>query len=214
MEPSVLKTERSRIGEGIMKKTITFALAALMLVCVNTNVAEARASNADRRSKIDAIAKDALNVITTNRERAQDLFDKSYGWSVFDNFKLSLGISGGGGRGVAVRKAENQRIYMNMGTVGLNIGLGAQKYQVVFFFEDKGTFDDFVNKGWQADANANAVAGIYGANAESAVGSAGANYEASFNNGLALFQITDAGLMLQADIAGTKFWKNKKLNKK
>ncbi len=31
-------------------------------------------------------------------------------------------------------------------------------------------------------------------------------------NGLAVYQITDKGLMLQADISGTKNWKNKKLN--
>ncbi len=80
--------------------------------------------------------------------------------------------------------------------------MGAQKYQVVFFFENKKVFDNFVDKGWQADANANAVAET-----------AGANAEAAFKNGIAVYQITQAGLMLQADIAGTKYWKNKKLNK-
>ncbi len=32
-------------------------------------------------------------------------------------------------------------------------------------------------------------------------------------NGLAVYQITDKGLMLNADISGTKFWKDKNLNK-
>ena len=79
--------------------------------------------------------------------------------------------------------------------------LDAQKYQVVFLFQNRETFDKFINKGWEADANANAVAGT-----------AGANAEATFRDGVALYQITQAGLMLQADIAGTKYWKDKKLN--
>jgi lipid-binding SYLF domain-containing protein len=91
---------------------------------------------------------------------------------------------------------------MKMGTAGLNIGLGAQKYTVIFFFENKTVFDKFIDKGWEADANANAVAGNKGTNAE-----------AQFRNGIAIYQITKGGLMLQADIAGTKYWKHKKLNR-
>jgi hypothetical protein len=29
---------------------------------------------------------------------------------------------------------------------------------------------------------------------------------------MAFYQLTEGGLMLQADISGTKYWKNKKLN--
>ena len=56
--------------------------------------------------------------------------------------------------------------------------------------------------GWQADLTASAVAG-----------ESGAEGKANFTNGLAIFQLTDKGLMLHADLAGTKYWKNKKLNR-
>ena len=195
-----------------MKNVIVSALSLLLIMTLGLESAEAKSRAQNKREKMDAIAQDALKVITTNREHAQQLYDQAYGYAVFDNLKISFFFSGGGGHGVAVEKASGNRTYMNMGTGGLNIGLGAQKYQVIFLFEDKATFDDFVNKGWQAEANANAVAGNKGLNAESSAGAAGANVEAVFENGMALYQITDAGLMLQADIAGTKFWKNKKLN--
>jgi lipid-binding SYLF domain-containing protein len=90
---------------------------------------------------------------------------------------------------------------MKMGTGGIGFGLGAQNYNVVFLFETRAAFDGFVEKGWQADASAQAAAG-----------SAGANAEATFRNGVAVWQITDKGLMASADIAGTKYWKNDKLN--
>ncbi|MEE4274069.1 MAG: hypothetical protein V2I67_20495 [Thermoanaerobaculales bacterium] len=54
---------------------------------------------------------------------------------------------------------------------------------------------------WQADASAQAAAGTAGAGAKS-----------GFVNGIAIYQLTDKGLLASADIAGTKYWKNKKLN--
>jgi len=76
-----------------------------------------------------------------------------------------------------------------MGTAGLNFGLGAT------------SFKNFVDKGWQAEAGAYAVAGT-----------AGANADPSFRQGMAVFTLTDGGLMLQADISGTKYWKSEDLH--
>jgi len=90
---------------------------------------------------------------------------------------------------------------MQMGTAGVGIGLGANKYQIVFLFQDAQTFNNFVEKGWQADAGATAAAGTHAADVKT-----------DFTNGLAIYQMTEKGLMANADIAGTKYWKNDKLN--
>ncbi len=155
-----------------------------------------------KRMKIDETSKEALDELLAKNAKAKMLFDNSYGWAVFDNLKLAFGFSGGGGNGVAVAKASGDRTYMKMGTAGIGFGLGANKYQVVFLFQDERTFENFVHSGWQADATASAVAGQSGAEAKT-----------DFVNGLAIYQITDTGLMAHADVAGTKYWKNKKLNR-
>lgn len=90
---------------------------------------------------------------------------------------------------------------MSMGTGGVGLGFGGKKYNVIFLFQDEKTFTGFVNKGWQADTSATAAAGT--AAAEAGTG---------FVNGIAIYQITDAGVMAQADISGSKYWKDKKLN--
>jgi len=154
-----------------------------------------------KRAKIDETAKESLDEVFKGSEGAKELFDNSYGWAGFDNLKIAWGFSGGGGNGVAVNKKSGARTYMKMGTVGVGLGLGAQKYQVIFLFQDEKTFRNFVDKGWQADATAQATAGT-----------AGAGGQTGFVNGIAIYQITDKGLMASADIAGTKYWKNKKLN--
>jgi lipid-binding SYLF domain-containing protein len=155
-----------------------------------------------KRQRIDEVADFALKKVLASNPKAEGLFDKSYGWAVFDNLKLALVFSGGGGNGVAVTKGSGERTYMKMGTVGIGLGLGGKKYQLVFLFQDEQTFSNFVEKGWQADAQASAVAG-----------NEGANVQTDFVNGLAVYQVTDTGLMASADIAGTKYWKNKKLNR-
>jgi len=155
-----------------------------------------------KRMKIDETAKEALDELLAKNAKAKLLFDNSHAWAVFDNLKLAFGFSGGGGNGVAVEKASGDRTYMKMGTAGVGFGLGANKYQVVFFFQDPKTFDNFVNKGWQADAGATASAGTNAAEVKT-----------GFVNGIAIYQMTEKGLMANADIAGTKYWKNKKLNR-
>jgi lipid-binding SYLF domain-containing protein len=155
-----------------------------------------------KRAKIDETAKEALDEVFKGNEAPKQLFNNSYGWAPFDNLKIAWGFSGGGGNGVAVNKKTGARTYMKVGTVGVGLGLGAQKYQVVFLFQDEKTFNNFVEKGWQADATAQATAGTEGVGGQT-----------GFVNGVAIYQLTDKGLMASADIAGTKYWKNKKLNK-
>jgi lipid-binding SYLF domain-containing protein len=154
-----------------------------------------------KAQKIDETADETLQELFAENAKAKTLYENSYGWAVFDNLKMALGISGGGGNGVAVEKASGERTYMKMGTGGVGLGIGVNKYQVVFLFEDAQTFTNFVEKGWQAEAEATAAAGESAAEAKT-----------NFVNGLAIYQLTEKGLMANADIAGTKYWKNKKLN--
>jgi lipid-binding SYLF domain-containing protein len=186
-------------------KKLALALALLALVpnaaLVAKEEAKKEAKAADRRGEIDKMADATLKELIEKNASAKATLEKAFGWAVFDNTKVAIGLSGGGGKGVAVEKGSGARTYMKMGTGGVGLGLGAQSYKVIFMFESQDVFRGFVDKGWQADAGATAAAGT-----------AGANAEASFRNGIALWQFTDAGLMAAADIAGTKYWKNDKLN--
>ncbi len=192
----------------IRKLAGVLAAATLLAATVNPPPAHAGDTKSSkelkreaRRAEIDEVAQEALETLFARCPKARELFEKAHGWAVFDNLKIAFGISGGGGNGVAVEKATGRRTYMKMGTGGIGFGLGGQKYQVIFFFQDEQTFRNFVDKGWVAEASAKAAAGTSGANAKT-----------TFTNGMAVYQLTEAGLMANADIAGTKYWKNDKLN--
>jgi len=180
-----------------------FLSLALAISCTSAMAQDGTKSKTQRKKEtIDSMAQGALDDLFAKDKHARELYDLSYGYAVFSSVKVMFGVSGGGGSGVAVVKGTGQRVYMKMGTGGLGIGLGGQKSQIIFLFQDRKTVEDFIYNGWQGDASANAVAGTAGANAST-----------SFTKGMVIYQITESGLMLKADAAGTKYWVDKKLNK-
>jgi lipid-binding SYLF domain-containing protein len=192
-----------------MRKTamiLTLCVVVLALAAPGTVLADEEKSSTElsrdaKRAKINEVAQDTLQRLFKENPKAKELYDRAIGWAVFDNTKVAFGVSGGGGNGVAVSKETGKHAYMKMGTVGVGFGLGVNSYQVVFLFQDDVTLNNFIEKGWQADAGATASAGKNAAEVKT-----------NFVNGLAIYQLTDKGLMLNADIAGTKYKLNNKLN--
>ena len=156
---------------------------------------------AKRKARVDDAAVEAMERLMSEHPGAESLLGRSFGYAVFSNLKVAVGVSGGGGSGVAIDRSSGERTYMRMSSAGVGFGLGGQRYHVVFFFETQEAFDRFVEKGWQADASAQAAAGKDGANARS-----------SFHDGIAVFQLTKKGLLASADVTGTKYWKDDELN--
>lgn len=156
---------------------------------------------AEARKEINKKADASLARLFKIDSRAKALYDISYGYAVFDNSKSSFLITVGHGSGVAVSKAGRDRTYMRMLSGGANLGAGVQFYQNIFLFENKKSFDDFVNLGWEAGTAANAN---FGRNSLDA--------QVRFVNGMALFQLAETGINLSVDVTGTKYWKDGDLN--
>jgi len=192
-----------------MKQHVLGSVVVVAVVCLVAAIGPAAAQEQSwedldrqaKQAKIDETAQQSLDQVLEGSEKAKLLLDNSYGWAAFDNLKIAFGFSGGAGNGVAVNLKTGDRTYMKMGTAGVGVGLGGQKYQVVFLFQDEQTFRSFVDTGWKADASASATAG-----------SSGVGGQVDFVNGIAVYMLTDKGLMANADITGTKYWKNKKLS--
>jgi lipid-binding SYLF domain-containing protein len=155
------------------------------------------------RHEIDKTADASLKRLFKAVPQSKDLFDKSYGYAVFDNHKSAFLLAVGSGAGVAVNKGTGTRTYMKMGSVGANIGAGVQFYRSIFLFETESAFNSFVTSGWEANTSADA-----------SVGKAAAGAEVKFNGGMAFYNLADSGALVSASIAGTKYWVSEDLNKK
>jgi lipid-binding SYLF domain-containing protein len=170
-------------------------LAAALMLSFGTAFAQGDAKVEQRRLEIDTNAQATLDDLMKNQADVRDLYNKAAGYAVFTATKAGFIVSGGGGTGVAVNKATGQRTYMRMGTGGIGLGIGAQRYSLVMLFETDAHLSRFVQGGWDSSATA-----------EAAAGQEGVSVRSSFIDGVAFFQITEKGLMAHADVTGTKFW--------
>ena len=91
-----------------MKKSTWIAVAvclALILSSPAVFAQEGGGKKDKKRSKIDARSGEILDKALAESTNAKELYDKAISYAVFDNTKVALGVSGGGGSGVAGAKA-------------------------------------------------------------------------------------------------------------
>ena len=193
-----------------MRAFTNFALAALATVTLIGVSAQDRHHDGDdqvaasglaeRRQDILDMSKAAINDLRKDKSAAQ-LIDSAYGHAVFDTTKGGLIVTGAGGTGVAMHKNGSNPVYMHMGSGGVGLGAGLENFKFIVLFENEDTYKRFIDGEWSGGATAQAAAGREGA---AVVG--------KFNNGVAVYHITDKGLIAQADVSGVRFWPSDRLN--
>jgi len=195
-----------------MRAFTNFALSALAAVTLVGVSAQSNRDNngdndqvaasglAERRQDILDMSKKTLNELRKDKSAAE-LLDDAYGTAVFDTTKGGLLVTGAGGTGVAMRKNGSNPVYMHMGSAGVGLGAGLENYKFIVLFESEDVYKRFIDGEWSAGATAQAAAGRDGA---AVVG--------KFNNGVAVYHITDKGLIAQADVQGVRFWPSDRLN--
>jgi lipid-binding SYLF domain-containing protein len=201
-----------------MKRITNIALAALAtmtLAGVSSVSAQDRHSEGDRHGAADELDAEGLTarrqeIIAMSKSTIADmredesfeaLLDDAYGHAVFDTTKGGFIVTGAGGTGVAMRKSGGDPVYMHMGAGGVGLGAGLENYKLVVLFENEEVYKDFIDGAWTAGASAQAAAGRDGA---AVVG--------KFVNGVAVYHLTDKGVIAQADVTGVKFWPSDRLN--
>ena len=163
-------------------------------------------SPAEERSEINDDSKKTLQMLYKAHPNAKGKIQNSYGYATFSNFGVNLlFFSAEGGSGVAVNNKTKKRIYMNMASGGVGIGLGVKDFRAIFIFDNKKVFNSFVNSGWEANAQAEAAAKANkkGGAIEGAI---------TIQPGIKLYKLTKNGLAIQATVQGTKYWKDDDLN--
>ncbi|HYG54986.1 MAG TPA: YSC84-related protein [Burkholderiales bacterium] len=176
---------------------------ALLLLAAATAHAQ---SPEEKRAEIRKMRSETLAKLYQAHPKARGAVAGAYGYAVFSNVGINLIFASlAAGRGVAHDNRTKRDVFMKMGSAGVGLGLGLKDFRGVFVFRTRKAFDDFVNDGWEAGAHANAVAkaGKEGGALEGAI---------TVAPGVELYQLTEAGLALEATIQGTKYFKDDELN--
>jgi lipid-binding SYLF domain-containing protein len=194
-----------------MKRTLLLILAAACLALPATaGLFGPKGDTPDE--KRDKIRKDRDEILAKLYEaypKTKEQIKNAAGYATFNNTSMNLFLlSTGHGYGMVVDSKTGKETFMAMGSLGGGVGLGAKDLRAVFIFKNADVIKQFVESGWQfgGQTDATAKAGDKGVAAakEAGVDTGGNLFE--------IYQLTEAGISLQATVAGTKYWKDSKLN--
>lgn len=200
-------------------KKITLIFSSILLVYLtivvsNTFAQDEQSKNtkspkeiAKLKKKIQQGKTKGLKELYKVEPSAKDKISSSYGYAVFTNTGVNLFVlSSGNGKGLAINNSTGNETYMKMISFGAGIGIGIKSYYGIFIFDNELVFNEFLEKGWSADGQADATA---------ETGEEGVSVSKAMNiaPGVILYQIADKGFAAQATVQGTKFIVDDDLNK-
>lgn len=178
----------------------------LSVVALSFLSVPAFAGPAEQRSEIQSETQKTLERLYKEEPGTRDEIATAEGYAVMANGGLKLiVISAGYGKGLTHDNKTGKDTYMEMATGGVGLGLGIKDYRLVFVFKTREALNHFITDGWDfsGEADATAKAGAEGGEASGAVDAI---------PGVRVYQLTEAGLSLQATLQGTKYWADDELN--
>ncbi len=183
-----------------------WSIAGLLLVAVLSGCVSPKGDTvAEKKQHVQTMRSETLAELYQIHPFSKTQIEGAAGYGVFSNvgFNLLL-LSTASGWGIVRDRDDGNDTYMKMYSAGIGPGLGVKDFRGVFVFTTPEALASFVDNGWDASAQADAVA-----KSEDKGGSwAGAVDVAP---GIKLYQLARQGLALQATIQGTKFWKDDEL---
>ncbi|KPC55379.1 BPSL1445 family SYLF domain-containing lipoprotein [Amantichitinum ursilacus] len=176
-------------------------LAASMLAATGCSTTSgSKGSAADKRTAIDANVDSALAKLYASAKGSKELVAKSQGVLVFPSV-LAAGLVVGGEYGEgALRTGGTSSGYYSTAAVSVGLQAGAQSKAVIFLFMTKEALNKFTaSKGW--------TAGVDGSVALAKIGANGDVDTSSVSAPVVGFVLTNAGLMANLNLEGTKVTK-------
>jgi lipid-binding SYLF domain-containing protein len=192
----------------------------------------------EKRQTVRQQRDEMLAELFKSQPQLKERLKKAAGYATFKQSDVNLFLlASGQGYGLLVDNKTGKETFMRVASLGGGVGFGIKDLRVVFIFNDPKVMRSFVEQGWQFGGKADAAAKYQdtGISAEQSVkadvdfkegtvasGSstdARAGLEAkdaqsqsvALGGAMEIYQFTQSGVSLQATVAGTKYWKDKKL---
>jgi lipid-binding SYLF domain-containing protein len=186
-----------------MQRRKIFLIGASMLLALGT-AAHAQDKSA-KQAEVKAKATAALQDFYKADPKLKAAVEKAPGYAVFTTYGLSFGLGGAGGKGVAHDAKAGRDVYMNIAQASAGLQIGASDTRYLFVFNDPKALATFIDKGWDASAQASVGAGDSKKDANAKAG-------AGNLTGGTMHLLTKTGLQMGAAVSGLKAWKDSDLN--
>jgi len=188
-------------------KRLAMKIGCLLFVGILPGCAAPKGESVQaKRNYVQQMKSETLARLYKEAPEARQKVASASGYAVFSSINSNLLLlSSASGYGVCVDRASGRNSYMKMMQIGVGPGLGIKDYRAVFIFKNREVLEQFVNKGWEFGGHADAAA-------KSGEKGGAAGGQASFEQDMEIYTLTEAGVALQATLAGTKYWLDKNLN--
>ncbi|MEM1140950.1 MAG: YSC84-related protein [Pseudomonadota bacterium] len=160
----------------------------------------------DERKQLQEARQAALSKLFREKPGSRDELEQAKGYAVFSNVGINvLVVSTQRGGGILRDNRDGGDSYYQMFSAGGGWGMGVKDSSVIFVFETDSALNQFESEGWDFSAQVDA-------NLESESQGDGVETAVTAMPGTKIYQLTDAGIALQATLQGTKFWPDEDLN--
>jgi lipid-binding SYLF domain-containing protein len=168
--------------------------AWLGLVFACTLGVSARAWEPRPDSKLERRAARAIEAIHKRMPKTRPYFEQAYAYAVFPSVtRIGFGVGGAGGKGIVVvgdHVVGRARFWQF--TTGIQAG--GKAFRMILFFKDEEALEYFERNQLEFMGQAGVAFAHRGANANP-----------GYNSGVAIFTLTQGGLMAEATVAGGWF---------
>jgi lipid-binding SYLF domain-containing protein len=179
---------------GFMKNTKSVILIQIVCLAVVASLTACAGWDPDREQREADQVKMTIERFLERDPGLKSFFDKAHGYAVFPRVGKGGYIVGGTYGNGLVYEQGNHIGWANIVAASVGLQIGGQEFSEVVFFRDKVTMDFFKQGNFELGAQASAVAVNVGVAAKS-----------QYDQGIAVFVLPTAGLMVEASIGGQKF---------
>ena len=193
-----------------MRTFITSITSMLVIICLGLSACSTtpmtQSQKDEQRASVRNMASQTLAQLYQANPASRNAIRNAAGYAVFSNFGMKILFMGGAkGEGLAVNNATGQETFMKMVELQPGLGLGAEKFRLVFVFDTPEALNKFVTSGWEFGANAMAAA-------KSKTEGGAFSGAVSVSPGVHLYQLTERGLIAGVSVTGAKYYKDDELN--
>jgi len=185
-----------------IKNILSLVIVSLILSGFYLGNSDVQEQRLERKKVSKEILKDLYKYAPDAKQMVKD----SYAYATFSSIGVNLILfSAEGAKGLVYNNKNGKITYMNMASGGVGLGLGLKDFRIVFLFKNKKVYKNFIDNGWEANAQADVAAKM---------GKAGGaiNTAITVAPGIRIYKLTKNGLAIQATIQGSKYWKDNDLN--
>ena len=183
--------------------SIVLSLTLVLSACSTAPISKDQKE--EKRDSVRAMASKTLADLAKKHPDARKAVADAAGYAVFSDVGMKIVYMGTAkGSGIAVNNATKQETFMKMFELEPGLGLGAEKYHIVFVFETPEAFRSFVTTGRELGANAMAAA-KYNTKGGALAGAV------TVSPGVYMYQLDTEGAIVGVSLTGAKFYKDKEL---